>query len=121
MHDHYIRISDDAPKNQNPRLLLLGYISQLILYIMIIIYCILSPSLFSTISLMFMLVSFALMIATPYYVQKRTESERSIRVYAHPVERGVWGIFMGFNVAVFAFKLAMQLTGIYDDASVKLQ
>lgn len=71
MHDSYIRISDNIPKTPAPKLLLIGYISQLILYILIIVYCILSPSLFSTISLMFMLVSFAVMIATPYYVLKR--------------------------------------------------
>ena len=72
MHDSYIRISESTPTMPPPKLLLLGYISQLLLYIMIIIYCILSPSLFSTISFMFMLVSFAVAIATPYYVRRRT-------------------------------------------------
>ena len=71
MHDSYIRISDSTPKIPPPKLLIVGYISQLILYILIVVYCILSPSVFSTISFMFMLVSFAVMIATPYYVQKK--------------------------------------------------
>lgn len=71
MHDSYIRISDSTPQIPPPKLLLVGYICQIILYILIVVYCILSPSVFSTISFMFMLISFAVMIATPYYVQKK--------------------------------------------------
>jgi multisubunit Na+/H+ antiporter MnhF subunit len=72
MQNYTIHVSDNIPQTPPPRLLLIGYISQLLLYIVIIIYCILSPSLFSTIALLYMLISFAVTIATPYYVQKRT-------------------------------------------------
>lgn len=71
MSDFYIRISDDAPKETQTRLLFAAYICELLLFGLIIVYCILSPSLFSTIALLFMLISFAVSIATPYYIQKR--------------------------------------------------
>lgn len=70
MSDVYVRISDDSPRNTEPKLLIIGYVSLLALYIMIIVYCALSPSLFSTLSLMFMLGNFAFTIGTPYYLTK---------------------------------------------------
>lgn len=68
---NYIRISDDSPKMPPHNLLIIAYVSQVLLYAFIIVYCILSPSLFSTIGLMYMLISFVSIIATPYYVQKK--------------------------------------------------
>ena len=69
--DHYIRLEDDErtyelPQQPSSRKLLIGYICQFVLYALIITYCILSPSLFSAISLTFMLLSFIFMLATPY-------------------------------------------------------
>lgn len=49
-------------------MLIIGYISQFILYGLIITYSILSPSLFSTFAIAFMMISFVCSIATPYYV-----------------------------------------------------
>lgn len=60
---------DDSPPKPMPlNFLIVGYVSQLILYALIITYCILSPSLFSTIALGFMLLSFLATLATPYYI-----------------------------------------------------
>ena len=61
----------------------------IILFALIIIYCILSPSIFSGISLAFMLVGFMASISTPYYVTILDDKEQSdkgnIDVIAYPV------------------------------------
>lgn len=85
MSDVYVRLSDDSPKDTQPKLLIAGYISLAALYASIITYCALSPSLFSTLSLMFMLGNFAFTIGTPYYILKTNESTHAIRAYAYPL------------------------------------
>ncbi len=46
-----------------------GYICEAILFVLIITYCVLSPSLFSTIAMWFMMLAFALSVANPHYIQ----------------------------------------------------
>lgn len=111
MEDNYIRISDDAPRMPPYKLLMAAYVSQAILYILIIVYCILSSSLFSTLAMLYMLLSLAFIIAPPYYIQKRTDSDRSVRIYAYPVERIVNSLFLAINICAFIFKLIVYLTG----------
>jgi hypothetical protein len=71
MPDYYTLFKDDIPREPPKYLLVAGYIGQIALYILIIVYCILSQSLFSAIALLFMLVSLAFTIGTPYYIIKK--------------------------------------------------
>ena len=117
MEDSYIRIADDYPKAPHPRLLLLAYISQFVLYAMTIAYCVVSPSLFSTIALLFMLLSFAVMVGTPYYILKRNESKLSIRVFAYPLERILWLTYAAIFLGEFVFKVILYATANNDSYS----
>jgi uncharacterized membrane protein len=53
--------------------LLVGYICEVSLFVLIIIYCVLSPSLFSTIAMWFMMLAFAFSIASPHYIQLKPQ------------------------------------------------
>lgn len=118
MSDIYVRISDDSPKNTPPRLLIVGYVSLAALYTSIITYCILSPSLFSTLSLMFMLGNFAFTVGTPYYLMKTNESIHATRVYAYPIERSTCIMFIVGNLGAFIYKVTVFYTGVSDGYSM---
>lgn len=119
--DHYNRMSDDLPPVPRTNLLIAGYSCQLILYGLIITYCILSPSLFSTLALAFMLVSVFLTVATPYYLSSGDKSTRKIYAVAYPVERIIWAVFILLNLAILGFKLSVLITDSYDNYSPSQQ
>ena len=72
--DNYSRM-EEPPKVPDKKFLIIGYVSLGILFALIITYTILSPSLFSSLSLAFMLIGFAASISTPYYVERTVKED----------------------------------------------
>ena len=118
--DHYVRINDEGLPSLSPppahRKLIIAYACQFILYALVIAYCILSPSLFSTISIAFILVSFLFMLATPYRVtpahplQSNPPTISAYEAVPYSVELCIMSVFTLFNIGVLLFKIYMAVS-----------
>ena len=99
----------------------IGYISQLVVSIMIIIYCILLPSLFSTLDLLFMLVGITVIIA-PVYRHRELDEVGDDKNYfvAHSLPKLIWGLFTLANVGMLIFKIVYYFTGSKEDMAPSL-
>jgi hypothetical protein len=98
----------DSPQTAPNRWLLLA--NQLVLWALIITYCVLSQSLFSTIALIFLIVSLTLTIAKPYSLAPQPPERvaaRERRVSSGPVERIEWALFSCLNIAFLGAKVVI--------------
>jgi hypothetical protein len=98
----------DPPQGTINRWLLLG--NQLALWASIIVYCALSQSLFSTVALIFLVVSFTLTIAKPYRLDAQPPERvaaRERQVTSYPVEKIEWTLFSCLNIAFLAAKVVI--------------
>lgn len=87
----------------------LRIVNQVVLWGLIITYCVLSQSLFSAIALVFLIVSLILTIARPYRIVQPSQlsSPQNRKVTAYPAQRIVWTLFSCLNIAFLAGKVVI--------------
>lgn len=118
------RSEDKSRAEGIPVKVIVGYIFQVILFSLIILYAILSQSLFSTISIIFMLVATILTIATPYHFNTRQTLVRSPEqqeVLPFPIYKIIWSVYIVVSLLSLILKVVIYFTDYSSGWSTNLQ